>query len=55
MTSEGTFKAIHEEEVRTFSPIQMLQRLSMALTQEQPNNTFEHLLNKIPQIVYSSN
>ena len=40
-------------EMKILSPEQMLQRLPIALAQVKVGNTFEDLLNKIRQIIYS--
>ena len=40
------------EGLKILTPKQMLQRLSIALAQVKPGNTFENLLNEIWQMIY---
>ena len=53
MLSEARYKAKHGEELKTLTPKQMFQRLSIALAQVKAGNTPENLLNEIRQIIYS--
>ena len=40
--TEAKYKSIHGERLKTLSPKQMLQRLPIALAQEQAGNTSEN-------------
>ena len=54
MIPEATKQNIKQNmEMKILSPEQMLQRLPIALAQVKVGNTFEDLLNKIRQIIYS--
>ena len=52
IVSEAKFKIKYGEGLKILTPIQMLQRLSIALAQVKEDNTFENLLNEIRQVVY---
>ena len=45
--------SIHGEGLKILTPNQMLQRLPITLAQAKTGNTYENLLNKISQIIYS--
>ena len=53
MISEAKYKSIHEEGLKILTPIQMLQRLPIALGQVKAGNTSDNLLNEIRQSIYS--
>ena len=52
MMSEAKTKATKETGLKILTPMQMLQRLTIALAQVKAGNNSESLLNKIRQIVY---
>ena len=54
MMSEAKTKATKETGLKILTPMQMLQRLTIALAQVKAGNNSESLLNKIRQIVYLS-
>ena len=47
IVSEVKYKSIHGEGLKILTPKQILQRLSIALTQVRAGNTSENLLNEI--------
>ena len=47
VVSEVKYKSIHGEGLKILTPKQILQRLSIALTQVRAGNTSENLLNEI--------
>ena len=51
--SEAKAKATKGTGLKTLTPKQMLQRLSIAVAQVKAGNSSENLLNEIRQIVYS--
>ena len=53
MMSEAKTKATKGTGLKTLTPKQMLQRLSIAVAQVKAGNSSENLLNEIRQIVYS--
>ena len=53
MMSEAKLKASNETGLKILTPIQMLQRLPIALAQVKAGNNSENLLNEIRQVVYS--
>ena len=53
MMSEAKLKASNETGLKILTPIQMLQRLPIALAQVKAGNNSENLLNEIRQIIYS--
>ena len=53
MLSEAKCKENYGSGLKILIPKQMLQRLPIALAQVKADNTSEHLLNEIRQIIYS--
>ena len=53
MMSEANVKATKGTGLKTLTPIQMLQRLPIALAQVKAGNNSESLLDEIRQLVYS--
>ena len=53
MLSEAKYKEKYGSGLKILIPKQMLQRLPIALAQVKADNTSEHLLNEIRQIIYS--
>ena len=53
MISEGKYKIIYEEGIKILTLKQMPQRLPTACVQIKASNTFEILLNKIQQVIYT--
>ena len=53
MMSEAKLKASNKTGLKILTPIQMLQRLPIALAQVKSGNNSENLLNEIRQVVYS--
>ena len=53
MLSEAKCKEKYGSGLKILIPKQMLQRLPIALAQVKADNTSEHLLNEIRQIIYS--
>ena len=52
MLSEAKHEATKEKGLKILAPIQMLQRLPIALAQVKAGNNSEDLLNEIRQIIY---
>ena len=52
MTSEANYKTVHGEGLKTLTPKQMLQKLSIFLAQVKAGNRSENLLNEIRPITY---
>ena len=53
MVSDDIYKSIHGEGLKILTPKQVIQRLTIALSQVKAGNTSENLLNEIRQIIYS--
>ena len=53
IVSDAKYKSIHEEGLKILTPKQMLQRLPIEFAQLKASNTYENLLNKISQFIYS--
>ena len=53
IVSEVKYKSIHGEGLKILTTKQMLQRLSIVLSQVKAGNTSEKILNEIMQIIYS--
>ena len=53
MMSQAKNKATKQKELKILTPKQLLQRLSIALSQVKADNNSENFLNEIRQIVYS--
>ena len=53
LLSEAKHKAKYGRGLKILTPVQMLQRLPIALAQVKAGNTSENLLNEIRQIIYS--
>ena len=53
IVSKAKFEATHSQGLRMLTPNQMLQWLPIAQAQVKSGSTFEKLLNKIRQIIYS--
>ena len=52
IVSEVKYKSIHGEGLKILTTKQMLQRLSIALSQVKAGNKSEKILNEIMQIIY---
>ena len=53
LRSEAKYKAKYGRGIKILTPKQMLQRLTITLSQVKAGNTSENLLNEIRQIIYS--
>ena len=50
---EAMYKTKHRKELKMLTPIQMIQRLPIALTQVKSGNNSENLLNEFREFFYS--
>ena len=53
IASEAKFKVKYAEDLKMLTPKQIFQTLLIALALVKAGNTFENLLNKIRQMIYS--
>ena len=49
---QAKYKTKYEEELKTLTPKQILQRFPIALAQVKAGNTYQKLLNEIRQTIY---
>ena len=53
VASKAKYRSIYGEGLKILTPKKMFQRLPIILAQVRAGNTYENLLNKIRQIIYS--